>query len=135
MLVLYFTISKTSSLFSREIRSFLLNSYFTGLLLCTMVAMCCVKNYFLPISLCCFYYFLHSISFLTQRQQHFTSIVCLIIILNAVVIVFASSSYDSIECDPHSNRARAGRARLIESIPCDLSKQSYCNLPGESYPW
>ncbi|KAL7042804.1 hypothetical protein ACKWTF_001288 [Chironomus riparius] len=64
------------------------------------------------------------------------SIACLIILLNiAGVIVLASSAYDSIECDPHSNRARTGRARLIESIPCDLNKQSYCNLPGESYPW
>ena len=30
---------------------------------------------------------------------------------------------------------RKGRARLIQTIPCDLSKQVYCNLPGAEYPW
>jgi hypothetical protein len=57
----------------------------------------------------------------------------------ANVITFSAevgaSGFDSIECDPHSSRARTGRARLIASIPCDLAKQSYCNLPGEFYPW
>lgn len=43
--------------------------------------------------------------------------------------------YDSVECDPTSSKARQGRARLIAAIPCDLTKQSYCNLPGEFYPW
>ncbi|CAO1318907.1 unnamed protein product [Diamesa serratosioi] len=43
--------------------------------------------------------------------------------------------YDSVECDPTSSKARSGRARLIAAIPCDLTKQSYCNLPGEYYPW
>lgn len=74
-----------------------------------------------------------------QRRQlsssSLSTLVCLIITLNAVVITFASSEYDSIECDPHSNRARGGRARLIQSIPCDLTKQNFCNLPGDSYPW
>lgn len=36
-------------------------------------------------------------------------------------------------CDPRASRK--GRAQLIASIPCDLSTQSYCNLPGSSYPW
>ncbi|XP_031622820.1 protein spaetzle 4 isoform X2 [Contarinia nasturtii] len=31
--------------------------------------------------------------------------------------------------------ARRGRAQLIKSIPCDLSVQAYCNLPGTMYPW
>lgn len=31
--------------------------------------------------------------------------------------------------------SRHGRAQLLASIPCDLSTQSYCNLPGSSYPW
>lgn len=31
--------------------------------------------------------------------------------------------------------ARRGRAQLIKSIPCDLSTQAYCNLPGTMYPW
>lgn len=51
--------------------------------------------------------------------------------------VFSSGQlgYDSVECDPTSSKARSGRARLIAAIPCDLTKQSYCNLPGEYYPW
>lgn len=31
--------------------------------------------------------------------------------------------------------ARRGRAQLLKTIPCDLSLQAYCNLPGKSYPW
>lgn len=31
--------------------------------------------------------------------------------------------------------ARRGRAQLLKSIPCDLSVQAYCNLPGTMYPW
>lgn len=31
--------------------------------------------------------------------------------------------------------ARRGRAQLLKSIPCDLSVQAYCNLPGNMYPW
>ncbi|EAT40350.2 AAEL007897-PA [Aedes aegypti] len=43
--------------------------------------------------------------------------------------------YDSASsCDP--NASRKGRsAQLIRTIPCDLSIQAYCNLPGASYPW
>lgn len=36
-------------------------------------------------------------------------------------------------CDPRASRK--GRAQLIASIPCDLSTQSYCHLPGSFYPW
>lgn len=67
----------------------------------------------------------------------FAEFVCCCFLVANIITVLASSStgYDSIECDPHSSRARTGRARLIASIPCDLTKQSYCNLPGEFYPW
>lgn len=44
--------------------------------------------------------------------------------------------YDSAQtssCDPRTTRR--ARARLISSIPCDLSQQAYCNLPGSLYPW
>lgn len=30
---------------------------------------------------------------------------------------------------------RRGRAQLLRAIPCDLSLQAYCNLPGNMYPW
>lgn len=43
--------------------------------------------------------------------------------------------YDSAtSCDP--NASRKGRAaQLLQTIPCDLSVQAYCNLPGSAYPW
>lgn len=31
--------------------------------------------------------------------------------------------------------SRKGKAELIRTIPCDLSTQAYCNLPGNAYPW
>ncbi|CRK93747.1 CLUMA_CG007275, isoform A [Clunio marinus] len=65
----------------------------------------------------------------------FVELVCCILLLANLITTSTSSGFDSIECDPHSSRARTGRARLIASIPCDLTKQSYCNLPGEFYPW
>lgn len=39
----------------------------------------------------------------------------------------------SPSCNPKVGRR--GRAQLIATIPCDLSVQSYCNLPGSLYPW
>lgn len=30
---------------------------------------------------------------------------------------------------------RRGRAQLLHAIPCDLTRQAYCNLPGNLYPW
>lgn len=31
--------------------------------------------------------------------------------------------------------ARRGKAVILKSIPCDLSTQAYCDLPGSLYPW
>ena len=36
-------------------------------------------------------------------------------------------------CSPKTSRR--GRARLLSAIPCDLTVQAYCNLPGSLYPW
>lgn len=36
-------------------------------------------------------------------------------------------------CSPKA--ARHGRAQMLATIPCDLTLQSYCNLPGAQYPW
>lgn len=35
----------------------------------------------------------------------------------------------------NTKASRKGRAQLLSNIPCDLSVQSYCNLPGTQYPW
>uniref|UniRef100_A0A336M9F3 CSON011800 protein n=1 Tax=Culicoides sonorensis TaxID=179676 RepID=A0A336M9F3_CULSO len=54
--------------------------------------------------------------------------------LLTVIGQISSFGYDSGgACDP--NASRKGRAQIIASIPCDLSTQSYCNLPGNAYPW
>ncbi|XP_017854683.1 protein spaetzle 4 [Drosophila busckii] len=31
--------------------------------------------------------------------------------------------------------SRRGRAQMLAAIPCDLSKQPFCHLPGNIYPW
>ncbi|XP_050095785.1 protein spaetzle 4 [Anopheles aquasalis] len=46
-----------------------------------------------------------------------------------------SYGYDSASsCDP-TRASRRGRSQLLKTIPCDLSVQAYCNLPGSAYPW
>ncbi|XP_067624875.1 protein spaetzle 4 [Eurosta solidaginis] len=34
-----------------------------------------------------------------------------------------------------SKQARRGRAQMLAAIPCDLTRQDYCHLPGSAYPW
>uniref|UniRef100_A0A182W9W0 Spaetzle domain-containing protein n=1 Tax=Anopheles minimus TaxID=112268 RepID=A0A182W9W0_9DIPT len=47
----------------------------------------------------------------------------------------SSYGYDSASsCDP-TRASRRGRSQLLKTIPCDLSVQAYCNLPGSAYPW
>ncbi|XP_063702936.1 protein spaetzle 4 [Culicoides brevitarsis] len=54
--------------------------------------------------------------------------------ISLVTHISYAYGYDSGgACDPRASRK--GRAQLIASIPCDLSTQSYCNLPGSAYPW
>lgn len=36
-------------------------------------------------------------------------------------------------CNPKASRR--GRAQILETIPCDLTVQTYCNQPGSLYPW
>lgn len=36
-------------------------------------------------------------------------------------------------CSP--KLSRRGRAQMLATIPCDLTIQTYCNLPGNQYPW
>ncbi|KAJ6647474.1 Protein spaetzle 4, partial [Pseudolycoriella hygida] len=39
----------------------------------------------------------------------------------------------SNSCNPKASRR--GRAQFLETIPCDLTVQTYCNQPGSLYPW
>lgn len=53
-----------------------------------------------------------------------------------VIFVHRSNAYGfdgSASCNPKA--ARRGRAQILETIPCDLSVQTYCNQPGSLYPW
>ncbi|KAL9922814.1 spaetzle domain-containing protein 4 isoform 1-T1 [Glossina fuscipes fuscipes] len=38
-------------------------------------------------------------------------------------------------CSPNMKQSRKGRAQILTTIPCDLTKQAYCALPGAAYPW
>lgn len=51
-----------------------------------------------------------------------------------MVSLTTSLGYDSAtSCNPRATRR--GRAQLLATIPCDLTIQAYCNLPGSAYPW
>lgn len=65
--------------------------------------------------------------------NYFLQVVLLIVFI-AIIPEVIPFGYDSATtCD--SRTSRQGRAQLISTIPCDLSNQGYCNLPGSSYPW
>uniref|UniRef100_A0A182JWA7 Spaetzle domain-containing protein n=1 Tax=Anopheles christyi TaxID=43041 RepID=A0A182JWA7_9DIPT len=59
----------------------------------------------------------------------------LLLLLLPLVSLAESYGYDSASsCDP-TRASRRGRSQLLKTIPCDLSVQAYCNLPGSAYPW
>uniref|UniRef100_A0A182TBD0 Spaetzle domain-containing protein n=1 Tax=Anopheles maculatus TaxID=74869 RepID=A0A182TBD0_9DIPT len=59
----------------------------------------------------------------------------LLLLLLPLVSIAESYGYDSASsCDP-TRASRRGRSQLLKTIPCDLSVQAYCNLPGSAYPW
>uniref|UniRef100_A0A1B0CWU2 Putative spaetzle n=1 Tax=Lutzomyia longipalpis TaxID=7200 RepID=A0A1B0CWU2_LUTLO len=57
----------------------------------------------------------------------------LIFVTVAPLTVFAYGFDAAASCGPKASRR--GRAQLLTAIPCDLTTQSYCNLPGTAYPW
>lgn len=72
------------------------------------------KNIFLPL----------------QKSTTLTSILL-------VVFVHRSNTYGYDGAAPACNpkAARRGRAQILETIPCDLTVQTYCSQPGSLYPW
>ncbi|XP_058826245.1 protein spaetzle 4 [Topomyia yanbarensis] len=59
----------------------------------------------------------------------------LIFITFVPVITASGYGYDSAStCDPNASR-KSRSSHLLQTIPCDLSVQAYCNLPGSAYPW
>ncbi|XP_055548389.1 protein spaetzle 4 isoform X2 [Wyeomyia smithii] len=59
----------------------------------------------------------------------------LILITFVPMITASGYGFDSASsCDPNVSR-KSRSAQLIQTIPCDLSIQAYCNLPGSAYPW
>uniref|UniRef100_A0A182QRM7 Spaetzle domain-containing protein n=1 Tax=Anopheles farauti TaxID=69004 RepID=A0A182QRM7_9DIPT len=64
-----------------------------------------------------------------------THLIMLLLLLLPVSSIAESYGYDSASsCDP-TRASRRGRSQLLKTIPCDLSVQAYCNLPGSAYPW
>lgn len=59
--------------------------------------------------------------------------VLFIVFLSIIQEVYPFGYDSATTCD--SRTSRQGRAQLISTIPCDLTNQGYCNLPGSSYPW
>ncbi|XP_052864631.1 protein spaetzle 4 [Anopheles cruzii] len=67
----------------------------------------------------------------------FCSVVLAVLLLPLLTgtTIAESYGYDSASsCDP-TRTSRRGRSQLLKTIPCDLSVQAYCNLPGSAYPW
>ncbi|XP_046969694.1 protein spaetzle 4 isoform X1 [Vanessa cardui] len=50
-----------------------------------------------------------------------------------VVTWTAAHGYDYASACARPYRSK--RAKPVPDVPCDLSKQSYCTTPGNSYPW
>lgn len=60
-------------------------------------------------------------------------------ILIVLLLIALSWPIDSYGFDAGAScsekTTRRGRAQLLRTIPCDLTRQAYCNLPGNMYPW
>lgn len=59
----------------------------------------------------------------------------LVVIFALIVPAIVGFGFDAGSSCTNEKTARRGRAQLLKSIPCDLSVQAYCNLPGSMYPW
>uniref|UniRef100_W8C8D6 Spaetzle domain-containing protein n=1 Tax=Ceratitis capitata TaxID=7213 RepID=W8C8D6_CERCA len=64
------------------------------------------------------------------------------IIVHLVLIASISQSGDAFgfdsanSCSTQASKlSRRGRAQMLATIPCDLTRQAYCHLPGSAYPW
>lgn len=56
------------------------------------------------------------------------------LLLTCILSSASASGYDS-SGNCNTRTSRRGRAQLLAAIPCDLTAQAYCNLPGTAYPW
>ncbi|XP_055386531.1 protein spaetzle 4 [Condylostylus longicornis] len=71
----------------------------------------------------------------TRFLSTFSSMIHLIILLITIHKTLTLGFDSGIGGSCNQKMSRQGRAKFLKSIPCDLTKQSYCNLPGSSYPW
>lgn len=70
----------------------------------------------------------------TEFSNCFSSLQIFLIFVTVAPLTILGYGFDSASsCGPKASRR--GRAQLLTAIPCDLSSQSYCNLPGTAYPW
>ncbi|XP_055299549.1 protein spaetzle 4 [Sitodiplosis mosellana] len=73
--------------------------------------------------------------YLRTRMETKNSMLTLVVIFALVVPAIVGFGFDAGTACNNEKTARRGRAQLLKSIPCDLSSQAYCNLPGTMYPW
>ncbi|XP_053692651.1 protein spaetzle 4 [Sabethes cyaneus] len=73
---------------------------------------------------------------MSRRNQIDLGIIHPLILMTFVPVITGSGyGFDSASsCDPNISR-KSRSSQLLQTIPCDLSIQAYCNLPGSAYPW
>ncbi|XP_029406760.2 protein spaetzle 4 [Bactrocera dorsalis] len=66
-----------------------------------------------------------------------TNIIFLLVFIVAISAQTAGFGFDSANsCSTQGTKlSRRGRAQMLATIPCDLTRQAYCHLPGSAYPW
>ncbi|XP_017468892.1 PREDICTED: uncharacterized protein LOC108360931 [Rhagoletis zephyria] len=66
--------------------------------------------------------------------KNFLFLLLLITTISRPIDGFGFDSANS--CTVHTPKlSRRGRAQILAAIPCDLTRQAYCHLPGSAYPW
>lgn len=78
-------------------------------------------------------YLFFSLKFLFAFFQNDKFILCVLLLITLLWPVDGYGYDAGSSCSEKTTRR--GRAQLLRTIPCDLSRQAYCNLPGNMYPW
>lgn len=58
-----------------------------------------------------------------------------LLLASTLLFSFANSYGFDAGASCSEKSSRRGRTEMIRMIPCDLSVQAYCNMPGNAYPW
>uniref|UniRef100_A0A0A1WKH2 Spaetzle domain-containing protein n=1 Tax=Zeugodacus cucurbitae TaxID=28588 RepID=A0A0A1WKH2_ZEUCU len=65
------------------------------------------------------------------------NIIFLLLFVAVIIQTTEGFGFDSANsCSTQGTKlSRRGRAQMLATIPCDLTRQAYCHLPGSAYPW